>query len=200
MNFKLWISRALCMSLMFAVIAAYSMVALAATGPLAGELTVTGSGTNGEGTTVTVNGEPAKSGRSIFSSSIITTPSDSGAVINLGNSGIIKLAPDTTFTVSFDDKSINGDLVSGKVTVVGSAAGVNVKTASGDIVKVNAGESVTASGKKDDDDDANHIGGTAWWVWAVVFGGAAAGILIAAVNADNRVAIGGTATTVSPVR
>lgn len=199
MNSKLWIRRALSTCLMVAVVATYSMVALAASDRMAGELTVTGNGMNGDATTVTVNGEAARSGRSIFSSSVIATPVNAGAVINLGKNGIIELAPNTTFTVLFDDKSISGDLATGKVTVVGTSTSVNVKTSTGQIVKLTAGESVNAAGKKDDDDD-DHAGGTAWWVWAVIFGGAAAGILIAAVNANNRVDLGGTATTISPVR
>jgi len=174
------------------------MVALAASDRVAGELTVTGNGMNGEAPSVTVNGEAAKSGRSIFTSSVIATPANAGAVINLGKNGIIELAPGTTFTVSFDDKSVSGDLASGKLTVLGTSSSVNVKTSTG-LVKLTSGESVNASGKKDDDDD-DHAGGAAWWVWAIIFGGAAAGILIAAVNADNRVALGGTATTISPVR
>jgi hypothetical protein len=184
---------------MVAVFATYSMVALANSDRMAGELTVTGNGMNGEAPSVTVNGEAARSGRTIFSSSVIATPSNAGAVINLGKSGIIELAPNTTFTVSFDEKSVSGDLTSGKLTVLGSSAGISVKTTTGQLVSVTAGESVNASGKKDDDDD-DHSGGAAWWVWAVIFGGAAAGILIAAVNADNRVALGGSASTVSPVR
>jgi hypothetical protein len=175
------------------------MVALAGTDRLAGELTVTGNGINGEAPSVTVNGEAARSGRSIFSSSVIATPSNAGAVINLGKNGIIELAPNTTFAVSFDDKAISGDLTSGKLTVLGTSSSVNVKTSTGQMVKLAAGESINAAGKKDDDDD-DHVGGAAWWVWAVIFGGAAAGILIAAVNADNRVALGGTATTISPIR
>ena len=109
------------------------------------------------------------------------------------------MATNTTLTVSFDDKSVSGDLTAGKITVLGTSTGVNVKTSTGQMVKLSAGESVNAAGKKDDDDD-HSAGGAAWWVWAVIFGGAAAGILIAAVNADNRVALGGTATTISPVR
>jgi hypothetical protein len=176
------------------------MVALAGTGRIAGELTVTGNGMNGETPSVTVNGEAAKSGRSVFSSSIIATPENAGAVINLGKTGVIELAPNTTFAVTFDDKSVSGDLTSGKLTVLGSSTGVNVKTLAGNIVKLAAGESVNAAGKAQDDDDDDDDGGAAWWVWALVFGGAAAGVLIAAVNADNRVSLGGTATTISPVR
>jgi hypothetical protein len=199
MNSKLWIRRALSAGLMVALFATYSMVALAGSDRMAGELTVTGNGMNGDAPSVTVNGEAARSGRSIFSSSVIATPSNAGAVVNLGKNGIIELAPNTTLTVSFDDKSVSGDLTAGKITVLGTSTGVNVKTSTGQMVKLSAGESVNAAGKKDDDDDA-HAGGAAWWVWAVIFGGAAAGILIAAVNADNRVALGGTATTISPVR
>jgi len=184
---------------MVAILATYSMVALAGSDRRAGELTVTGNGINGDAPSVTVNGEAARSGRSIFTSSVIATPANASAVINLGKNGIIELAPNTTFTVSFDDKSVSGDLTSGKLTVLGTSSSVNVKTNTG-MVNLGSGASVNANGKKDDDDDANGGGGAAWWVWAVIFGGAAAGILIAAVNADNRVALGGTATTISPVR
>jgi len=200
MNSKLWIRRALSMCLMVAVYTTYSMVALAGTGRIAGELTVSGNGMNGETPSVTVNGETAKSGRSIFSSSIIATPENASAVINLGKNGVIELAPNTTFAVSFDGKSVSGDLTTGKLTVLGSSSGVNVKTVTGQVIKVAAGESVNAAGKAQDDDDDDDDGGAAWWVWALVFGGAAAGVLIAAVNADNRVSLGGTATTISPVR
>jgi len=174
------------------------MVALAGSDRVAGELTVTGSGINGESAAVTVNGEIAKTGRSIFSSNIIATPANAGAVINLGKSGIIELSPNTVFTVTFDGKSVSGELASGKLSVLGATNGVSVKTAVGQIVKLNAGESVTASGKQQDDDDKN--GGAAWWIWAIIFGGAAAAILIATFGADNRVALGGGASTVSPTR
>jgi hypothetical protein len=183
---------------MVAVFATYSMVALAGSDRIAGELTITGSGLNGDTATVTVNGEAAKSGRSIFSSSIIATPSNAGAVINLGKSGIIELAPNTTFTISFDDKSVSGDLSSGKLTVLGASSDISVKTADGKVVKATAGDSVNASGKQDDPPAGG--GGPAWWLWAIVFGGAAAGILIAATTANNRVNISGTAVTVSPNR
>jgi len=200
MNSRLWIRRALSMCLVVAVYTTYSMVALAGTDRIAGELTVTGNGMNGETPSVTVNGETAKSGRSIFSSSLIATPENAGAVINLGKNGVIELAPNTTFAVTFDDNSVSGSLTSGKLTVLGSSTGVSVKTLAGNVIKLAAGESVNASGKAQDSDDDDNDGGAAWWAWALVFGGAAAGVLIAAVNADNRVSLGGTATTISPVR
>jgi len=184
---------------MVAVLATYSMVALANSEKIAGELTVTGNGLNDGTSFVTVNGEAAKSGRSVFSSSVIATPVNANAVINLGKSGVIELAPNTTITLTFDDKSISGDLTSGKLSVLGTTTGVNVKTIDGKVLKLAAGESVTAAGTKQDDDDDNK-GGAAWWLWAIVFGGAAAGILIAATQADNRVQLGGNGTVVSPTR
>jgi hypothetical protein len=200
MNSKLWIRKALSMCLMVAVLATYSMVTLANTERFAGELTVTGNGLSGDAAFVTVNGEAAKSGRSVFTSSIISTPENAGAIINLGKAGTIELAPGSTFAISFDSNSISGDLSSGKLTVLGSAAPVNVKTLEGRTVAVSAGEGVTAAGRAQDDDDDDDDGGAAWWVWAIVFGGAAAGVLIAATQADNRVNLGGGSTTVSPNR
>ena len=196
MNSKVWFRRALSSGLMVAILATYSMVALASPAAAVGELTISASGSDIPN--VTVNGEMAKSGRSIFSSSVVSTPENASAVINLGKAGSIELAPNSTFAVSFDSSSISGDLTSGTVTVLGASAPVNVKTVGGQMVKLNAGESASAAGKKDDPDD-DHAG-AAWWLWAVVFGGAAAGILIATTQADNNVQLGGSAVTVSPVR
>ncbi|MFN6963087.1 MAG: hypothetical protein ACK4S4_04900 [Pyrinomonadaceae bacterium] len=193
MNSNVWIRKTLSMGLSATIFATSSMFALAAPGKAVGELTVTGS----QSAAVTVNGEAAKSGRSIFSSSVISTPENAGAVINLGKSGVIELAPNTTLALSFDDKSLSGDLTSGALTVLSAAAPVMVKTASGEMSAA-AGETVSAAGKRQDDDDND--GGAAWWLWALVFGGAAAGILIAATQADNDVSLGGSGTVVSPVR
>ena len=122
MNSKL-IRYALSMCLMVAIFATYSMVALAYDGKSAGEILITGN----DGTSmVTVNGEIAKSGRSIFSSSTISTPEDAGAIINLGKAGRIELAHNTTFALSFDDSSITGSLSSGSITVLNAAHAVGV--------------------------------------------------------------------------
>jgi hypothetical protein len=48
MNSKLWIRKALSMCLSVAVLATYSMVALAGPGKAAGELAVSGKNVNGE--------------------------------------------------------------------------------------------------------------------------------------------------------
>ena len=60
MNSKLWIRKALSTCLVFALIVTYSMVALASSGKIAGELIVAGKSVNGEMPYVAVNGEAAK--------------------------------------------------------------------------------------------------------------------------------------------
>lgn len=196
MNSKLWIRKSLTSCLMVAMIATYSMVALASGGKTAGEIVVTGDNSNG----VTVNGESVKSGRSVFSSSTISTPEGSGAIVNLGKVGRIELTPNTTFTLSFDDDAMSGNLAAGMVTVLSAAKSVGVTTLSGNVV-LNAGESATAdsgtAAKKDDDDNDT---GNAWIWYALIFGGAAAGIIIAASTANNDVNLGGGATVISPSR
>lgn len=200
MNSKLWIHRALSMCLVVAMIATYSMVALAGSEKVAGELIVTGKTVNGETPVVTVNGETAKTGRSVFSSSTIATPDNASAIINMGRAGKIELAPNTTLTVTFSEKGISGDLLSGKVTVLGASNNVGIRTAGG-TVELNAGESATAAGKTaQDDDDDDDKGGSAWWAWALIFGGAAAGVIWAATSSDNGIALGGSGTVVSPNR
>lgn len=196
MDSKLWIRKALSSCLCVAILVTYSMVALANSGKIAGELTVSGKNVKGETPFVLINGEAAKSGRSVFSSSTIVTPDDATAVVSFGKLGKIELAPKSTVTLSFDGKSINSELTAGQITVLGAAESVGVKTADGNTVKLLAGESLTASGKA----QTGGGGGAAWWVWAAVFGGAAVGIIYAATRADNRISLGGNGTVVSPTR
>jgi hypothetical protein len=193
MNSKTLIRKALSMCLIVAIYATYSMTTLASSERIAGELLISGKNSN-----VMVNGESAQSGRSIFTSSTIATPENANAIINLGKIGKIELAPNTTLTLSFNEKGITGDLLNGKVTVLGANQAVNIKTIEGKTVKLAVGESVSAGKAQDDDDDNG--GGAAWWVWAAVFGGAIAGIVIAATGDNNRIALGGGTIVVSPNR
>ena len=197
MNSKLWIRKALSMCLCVAILVTYSMVALAAPGKVAGELTVSGKNVNGESPFVLVNGETARSGRSVFSGSTITTPETSSAVMNLGKIGKIELAPATSLTLTFDDKGIFGDLTSGKVTVLGASENVAIKTINGKTVHLAAGQSVSAAGQAQTDDDDDDNG--AWWIWAAVFGGAAVVILWTALS-DQDIELGDTGTVISPTR
>jgi len=153
---------------------------------------------NTTGAAVTVNGEPAKSGRTIFSSSTITTPEGAGAVINLGKAGKIELAPNTTFLVSFDEKTVSGDLAAGSVSVLNASQAVNVKTLSGDTVNLNVGESASASSSLPSKKAAGGSGHSIW-PFILVLGGAIAlmAVFIAANNDSN---LGGTVNVISPTR
>lgn len=198
MNSKLWIRKALSLCLSVAILATYSMVALAGPRKVAGELTVSGKDINGEAPFVLVNGEAARSGRSIFSTSTITTQEATGAIVNLGKLGKLELAPATSLTVTFDENGVAADLTSGLVSVFGTSDKVTVKTLDGKTVQLSAGQSVAASGKLQDDDDKDS-GGGAWWIWAAVFGGAAAALVWTAIS-DDEVNLNDGGVIISPTR
>ena len=200
MNSKTWIQKALSTCLLAATVATSSMITLANSEKIAGELTLSGKNINGETPFVKVNGEAAQNGRSVFSSSTIVTPANVGAIINLGKIGKIELAPNTNLTLSFNEKSIDGSLVAGRVTVLNAAETVTIKTINGATVNLAAGESAVSTTGKAQDDDADSDGGSGWIIWALVLGGAAAGIVIAATSNNNRVTVGGNSTVISPTR
>ena len=199
MNSKLWIRKALSLCLVVATTATYSMVTLANSEKVAGELLIPGKNLSNTTSFVKVNGEAAQSGRSIFSSSTVMTPENSGAVINLGTLGKVELSPATTLIISFNENGISGDLLAGRVTVLKASDAVNIKTLDG-TVNLKAGEFAVATNGNAQDDDAVSDGGSGWIVWALVLGGAAAGIIIAATSDNNRTALGGSSTVISPTR
>jgi len=200
MNSKLWIRKALSMCLVVATILTYSMITLANTERIAGEILVTGNSASGQTSSVKVNGELAQSGRSIFSASTIATPENAGAVISLGRIGKIELAPNTTLALSFSEKGISGDLSTGRVTVLNAADGVVINTVGGKLVTLNSGDSASAANAPQDDTTSDNDGGSAGLIWALILGGAAAGIIIAARSDNNRISLGGGSTVISPVR
>jgi hypothetical protein len=122
MSKTLWVRNTIAASLASAVFMTSSMFALAAPGnqPQMAELTVSGSIVDGDAPFVSVNGERAFSGRTIQSSTTITTPSTSSATISLGKLGRVELAPDSNFVVNFNENGISGNLISGKVRVIGN--------------------------------------------------------------------------------
>jgi len=195
MNSKLWIRKALSACLSLTILATGSMVALANSAKVSGELTVAG----GTGKSVLVNGESAQSGRSIFSSNTIATPEGTSAVIGFGKLGTIQLAPNSIFSLTFDEKGISGNLSSGKVTVLGSSNGVNVTTLNGKTISLFAGQSALASGLAQDPDDDDDDDDAAWWAFGIVLVAAGA-LIIYGVTRDNNIALGGSGTVISPVR
>jgi len=96
----------------FAVLCAYSTVALAASKDLTGEITVTGQ--------VTVNGQTAISNATIVSGSTIVTSANSSAVISLGKAGRVEVLADSNLVLNFSDNSIVGILSAGKMRVSNS--------------------------------------------------------------------------------
>jgi hypothetical protein len=199
MDSKLWFRKALSLCLSVAILATYTTVALAVSGKTAGELTVSGIGANGEAPFVLVNGEAAKSGRSIFSSSTISTPDQASAVISMGNVGQVQLAPNSSMTLSFGDTGITGGLNAGSLTVLGSSQPVIVNTPDGKTLTLNAGETASANGARAQADDDDHGGGKAWWALAGILG-AAAIVIVWTATSSNDVTVGGGGTVISPNR
>lgn len=199
MKVNLGVRKALSLCLTLSIIATCSMISLANSPKLAGELLLTGKGTNGAVPFALVNGEAANSGRSIFSSSTIVTPEGVSATLNLGKAGIIEVAPNSSIQVAFDGSSITGSLASGSIKVVSAKSEVLFTNAAGEIMSVRSGETAAAAGKAQDDDDDND-GGSAWWLWAIVIGGATAGIIYAATQDSNTINLGGGSTVISPNR
>lgn len=202
MNSNLWIRKALSTCLVIATIVTYSMVTLASSEKIAGEILVTERSNTGEAPSVKVNGEIAQSGRSIFSSSTVATPENAGAIISLGKIGKIELAPNTTVALSFSEKGISGDLTAGRLTVLSASEKVVINTVGGESLNLSAGDSATATKEqtKDTTSDSSSGGGSAGLLYALILGGAVAAIVLATRSDNNRIALGGGSTVISPSR
>jgi hypothetical protein len=181
--FNRLVTRAVTVFVLTTFVVSGSMVTLAAGKPV-GEITISGSSLE-DGQSVTVNGEPAKTGRTIFGSSTISTPAGMSAVISLGQAGKLQLAPGSTFVVNVNDDAISGDLTAGTLSVVNAAKAVQVKTTSGETVNVNAGEVVTATSTAAAKRAQTGPGGLDWWVWAAIIGGAVTAIVLIVSSDDD---------------
>lgn len=62
---------------------------------------------------VTVNGNSARTGETIFSGQSIQTPAGVSATVNLPGLGRVDIAPDSNVTLSFGDGKINVTVISG---------------------------------------------------------------------------------------
>ena len=183
MKSKVLVQQALTMSVMFALVVTFSMVTLANSGNAVGELTVIGTSSPGDSSFVTVNGEAAKSGRTVFSSSTISTPDDMQAIVSFGKVGRLQFAPGTTFTIAANGDSISGDLTKGSLTVLNASQVVAVRTLSGDVVNVNAGETASATSSSAAKKKGSGPGGLELWqLLAIIGAGAAVAIYFATKN------------------
>jgi len=126
---KTWSRKPIAALVAMAILSVYSMVVLASPAAKApsAELSVVGQ--------VTVNGEVAVSGGTVFSDSIITTAEKSAATVNLSKLGRVQVSPNSNVKLSFTDKSISGLLDNGSInvsTVAGTT--VNFTTKDGSVV------------------------------------------------------------------
>jgi len=92
-----------------------------------GLITVNGS--------VAINGMRAESGQTLFSGSTIRTDTESESLVNLRNSGRLKLGSGTTLNLEFSESTLSGSLKEGSVDCA-SPTGVRaeIMTADGAIV------------------------------------------------------------------
>jgi hypothetical protein len=147
-----WLRNITAACLAMVIFTTSSMIALAGTEnkSLMGEITVSGQNANGNAPFVLLNGEQAITGRTFFSSGTIATPEAVTSTVKLGKLGYIVLSPNTTLTLSFDEKTISGTLSAGQAEVF-NAEGVEVKIQN----LGNAATSVVPVNKAQQDDDNN---------------------------------------------
>lgn len=132
---KTWSRKFVAVLVTAAILSVYSMLTLATTGPLTGELSVTGD--------VSVNSQKATSGGTIFSGSAIVTAKDSSAIVSLGKLGRVELAANSSLKLTFVNNSIVGVLDAGRARV-STAAGVSVNVTTKDGAVVVNGTQATA--------------------------------------------------------
>lgn len=168
-----------------------SMISLAATEnkSLMGEITVSGQNADGNNPSVLLNGETAFTGRTFFSNGTIVTPENVTSTVKLGKLGYASLSPNTTLTLSFDEKTISGTLSAGNVNVF-NAEGIEVKieklgTATTSVVPMNTAQ---------DDDDNGIFNNSAVGPILVFAGIVTTAIILVVVNDDEDKVV------VSPVR
>ena len=124
-----WPCKAVSLSLIVALFVSTSMIALAAPGKaLSGEIIVSGTDSI-TGSSVMLNGEPVVSGRTFFTSAVISTPENRSATVNLGKLGRVSLSPSSTLSISLAENAVNGELSAGQMQVYGKdGVAVNIKT------------------------------------------------------------------------
>jgi hypothetical protein len=172
------------------------MVALANNRRATGELIVNGLSSDGSVPAVTVNGDIARTGRTIFSSSKIATPENASATVSMGKACEIEIAPNTTVELAFDGDNANADLTAGTLTVLKSNQNVIV-TVAGTTYSLVAGESASSLPGR-----AGKAGPppmpVATGTLLLLVGGIAAAVAIAVVVLSGK--SGSSNTVVSPTR
>lgn len=178
-----WLRNITAACLAMVIFTTSSMIALAGTETksLMGEITVSGQNTNGNVPSVLLNGENAFTGRTFFSNGTITTSEAVTSTVKLGKLGYVTMSPNTTLTLSFDEKTISGTLSAGNAQVF-NAEGVDVNIQN----LGNATTSVAPMNKaQDDDDDDGAFSNSAVGPIIVFAGIVAAAVILVVVNNDD---------------
>lgn len=192
------IRKAVSLPLCFSMLSVFSAFAFADSNVVVGELMVSQMSFGGNVPEVSVNGELAKSGRSVFSSSSIITSENTTAIVYLGRLGSVELAPNSVVLLSFDSDGASGQLSSGKITVLGASNPMSFTNSNGESILLGAGESLDAAVATQDDDDADlKKKSVPGWVWAVIVGAVAAGVGLGASGGSGS--SGGNPAPVSPI-
>ncbi len=157
-NKTVWLHSITSFCLMLAVFVSSSMVALAGAEnkPMAGVIIVSGQNTISNDSFVTLNGERAFSGRTFFSSGVISTSEKATATIKLGKLGSINLTPNSVLSLSFSENNISGELSAGNAEVFNNeGVTVNIKNTIANAAVVPNQQTTTDD---DDDDDNSPVG------------------------------------------
>jgi len=178
-----WLRNITAACLAMVIFTTSSMIALAGTETksLMGEITVSGQNTNGNSPYVLLNGENAFTGRTFFSNGTITTSEVVTSTVKLGKLGYVTMSPNTTLTLSFDEKTISGTLSAGNAQVF-NAEGVDVNIQN----LGNATTSVAPMNQAQDDDDDDGMFSNSAVGPVIVFAGiVAAAVILVVVNDDD---------------
>jgi hypothetical protein len=110
---------------------------------------------------ISLNGISTNSGTTVLPGAQLLTPANVGASVIIGRIGLLRMSPETSLTLNFNDKSVDVILNSGYATLT-TAAGVkgtiatpDGKTATNDTSKLSTIEGQTG----DDDDDKKKSAG-----------------------------------------
>ncbi|MBA2605413.1 MAG: hypothetical protein H0U96_00915 [Acidobacteria bacterium] len=152
-----WLRSITSFCLMLALLVTSSMVALAGAEakPMAGVIIVAGQNTVSNDSFVTLNGERAFSGRTFFSSGVISTSEKAAATIKLGKLGSINLTPNSVLSLSFSENNISGELSAGNAEVFNNeGVTVNIKNTITNAAVIPSQQTQTTDDDDDDDDNS----------------------------------------------
>lgn len=202
-----------------AVLFSSSIFVLAGTKSMAAEIVVAGLNGNTEKVSVLLNGEPVLSGRTFYSTGVVSTTETGTATINLGKLGRVMVLPGSKLNLNFAENNISGELIEGKIEVFNTeGVSVNIKSLNDVVtndaaqvgsmavdVRSGATQAFASSGKafvnnapaqqKDDDDDDDD--GGAFWL-PIIFAGAVGTAVVLVIMNNNE--DDGDLSPVSPVR